>query len=170
VLAPTHRLRYSPGSLVVVVGASATQPAAFAERVVEERGAAISLAHVKKLLVGRVDASEIDSRAQELLDAAVMKRLQKSETVLIPIEGFDRAERERYTRMAHSLRRPRHLILLDAGREDVPDDERAELDQLRRAVDAGEVGAEGFQTAMRLGGNARSELKRIIFRPPPSDD
>ena len=44
------------------------------------------------------------------------------------------------------------------------------LNELRRAVDAGEVGSEGFQTAMRLGGGTIAELKRIVFRPAPKDD
>jgi len=35
---------------------------------------------------------------------------------------------------------------------------------------AGELGEEGFQTALRLGGGSVNELKRILFRPPPKDD
>jgi hypothetical protein len=52
----------------------------------------------------------------------------------------------------------------------VTDEERPALDELRRALDAGELGQEGFQTALRLGGNALSELKRIVFQPPPRED
>ena len=76
----------------------------------------------------------------------------------------------RITRLAHDLRRPRHLILLDAPRDQVLDSERPALDELRRSLDAGELGLEGFQTALRLGGNALTELKRIVFQPPPRDD
>jgi hypothetical protein len=36
-----------------------------------------------------------------------------------------------------------------------------------RALDAGELGAEGIQTALRLGGGTAEEVKRILFRPPP---
>ena len=35
---------------------------------------------------------------------------------------------------------------------------------------SGELGAEGFQTALRLGGGTASEVKRILFRPAPRDD
>ena len=56
VLAPSDRMRYSPGSLVVIVGPAASEPAAFADRVVEERGAVLSLARVRTLLAGRVGA------------------------------------------------------------------------------------------------------------------
>jgi predicted kinase len=157
VLAPSDRLRYSPSSLVIVVGPAASEPARFAERVVEERGAALSLARVRALLAGRVPESDIESRARELLAAAVLKRLQSRQTVVVPVEGFDAAERERYVRLAHGLQRPRHLILLDAPRDQVLDEERPPLDALRRALDAGELGLEGFQTALRLGGHSRED-------------
>lgn len=169
-LRPSHRLRYSPGSLLVVVGAAASKPEAYLERVIEERGAVLSAAKIETMLAGRVPDEEIGARAQELLEATVLKRLQASSTVVIPVAGFDADERERYVRMAHGLRRPRHLILLEAPRDQVTDEERPALDELRRALDAGELGQEGFQTALRLGGNALSELKRIVFQPPPRED
>ena len=50
------------------------------------------------------------------------------------------------------------------------EDQRATLNDLRRRLDAGELGAEGFQTALRLGGATRSELKRIVFQPAPRED
>jgi hypothetical protein len=170
VLAPSHRLRYSPGSLLVIVGAKASEPARFAERVVEERGATLAPARVRALLTGRVPELELEQRASELLSSAVLKRLQSEESVVVPLDDFDALERERLVRMAHQLRRPRHLILLDAGRDSVTDAERPALDELRRSLEAGELGLEGFQTALRLGGAALTELKRIVFQPPPRDD
>jgi hypothetical protein len=170
VLAPTDRLRYSPGSLVVIVGAAASQPDAFADRVVEERGAVLSLKRVRGLLAGRVSESDLESRAQEVLTAAVLKRLQASQSVVIPAESLDAQERERFVRLAHGLKRPRHLILLDAPTGQVTDEERPPIDDLRRALDAGAVGEEGFQTALRLGGPMISELKRIVFQRPPRED
>lgn len=170
VLAPSDRLRYSPGSLLIIVGAEASEPARFAERVVEERGATLAPARVRSLLAGRVAESEIEERAGELLAGAVQKRLQSGQSVVLPLEGFDAAERERYVRLAHGLRRPRHVILLEAPREKVLDSERPALDEFRRSLDAGELGSEGFQTALRLGGHALGELKRIVFQPPPRDD
>jgi hypothetical protein len=170
VIAPSDRLRYSPGSLVVVVGAAASAPLHFVDRVVEERGAILAPARVRTLLAGRVPDNEIEERASELLAAAVRKRLTADQTVVLPLEGFDADERERYVRLAHGLRRPRHLILLEAPRAEVLDEERPALDELRRALDAGELGSEGFQTALRLGGNALAEVKRIVFQPPPRDD
>ncbi len=127
-------------------------------------------ARVRALLAGRVAEGEIEERASELLAGAVLKRLKSEQTVVLPLEGFDASERELYVRLAHGLRRPRHLILLDASRDKAIDEERPALDELRRALDAGELGLEGFQTALRLGGNALTELRRIVFQPPPRDD
>ena len=42
--------------------------------------------------------------------------------------------------------------------------------ELRRALDARDLGNEGFQTALRLGGGTAIEVKRILFRPPPRED
>jgi hypothetical protein len=170
VLAPSDRLRYSPGSLLIIVGPEASEPERFAERVVEERGAILAPGRVRTLLAGRVAESEIEERASDLLVAAASKRLQSEQSVVLPLEGFDRSERERYVRLAHGLRRPRHLILLETSREKVLEDERPALDELRRSLDAGELGLEGFQTALRLGGKALTELKRVVFQPLPRDD
>ena len=170
VLRPSDRLRYSPGSLVLIVGAAATEPDRFAERVVEERGAVLSLSKVHALLDGRVGADEIDARSRELLDVAILKRLKAGQSVVVAIQGFDPDERERLVRLAHGEKRPRHLILIETARDRVLEEERPGLDELRRALDAGELGSEGFQTVLRLGGSSLTELKRVVFQRPPRDD
>ncbi len=170
VLAPSDRLRYSPGSLLLIVSADASESGRFAERVVEERGAVLSLAKVRTLLAGRVAEEEMQARTRELLNAAVVKRLGERQTIVLVLEGLDAEERERYVRLAHGSKRPRHLILLEIPREQVPEQERATLNELRRALDAGELGLEGFQTALRLSSGAIAEVKRIVFQPPPRAD
>jgi predicted kinase len=170
VLRPSSRLSYLPGSLLVVQGAVATQPENFVQRVLEERGLALSLHQVRTLLAGRATPETIEARSHELLEAAIKKRIAAGETVVVAISGFDAVERESYVRLAHAHRRPRHLILIEGSRAEVLDDERADLDELRRALDAGELGKQGFQTALRLGGNALGELKRIVFARPSADD
>jgi predicted kinase len=163
-------MRYTPGSLVVVVSGSKEARDRFTERVFEEKGAVFSLDKVRTLLAGRVDPEEAEDRAIQLLDAAVQKRLEAGESVVIAANGLDAEERDRFVRMAHKLRRPRHLILVEVPRDQVPEDDRVALNELRTALDSAEVGQEGFQTALRLGGGAVAELKRIVFRPPPQDD
>jgi len=170
VLKPSDRLRYSPGSLVVIVSGSRDARDAFAARVLEDKGALLSLDKVRGLLEGRVGADELEAKAVELLDAAVAKRLEAGDSVVIAADTLDPAERERHVRAAHRLRRPRHLILLEAARDEIGEEDRVALNDLRRALDAGRLGEEGFQTVLRLGGGAIAELKRIVFRPPPQDD
>lgn len=169
-LKPSDRLRYSPGSLVMIVSGSLAERDAFTERLIEDRSVLLSVDKVRGLLAGRVDEEEMEERATELLDAAVGKRLDAGETVVIPAAGLSFEERDRYIRMAHKLRRPRHIILLDVPRDQVSEEDRNTVNDLRTALDAGALGEEGFQTALRLGGGSMGEVKRIIFAPPPKDD
>ena len=170
VLKPIDRLRYSPGSLLIVVSASASERDAFVKRLIDDRASLLSLAKVRSLLTGKVAAEELEGRAQELLAAAVAKRLQNKDTVVLVAESLESEEREPFVRIAAALRRPRHLILLETTRDQVAEEDLLTLNALRRALDAGELGEEGFQTALRLGGGTASEVKRILFRPPPRDD
>jgi predicted kinase len=170
VLAPADRLRYSPGSLLVVVSASASERDAFLDRLIEDRAALLSLDKVRALLAGRVPEEEIPARAEELLLAAVSKRLENRETVVLAAGGLEPSEREPFLRLAAALKRPRHLILLEIARDQVAEEDLAALNELRRALDSSELGAEGFQTALRLGGGTAAEVKRILFRPPPRED
>ncbi len=170
VLTPADRLRYSPGSLLIVASASAEERDAFLARLIEDRGALLSTAKVRALLAGRVGEEELEDRARELLQAAAVKRLEARQTVVIAAESLGPEEREPLVRAAAALKRPRHLILLETSRDRVSEDDLAPLNELRRALDAGELGGEGFQTALRLGGGSAIEVKRILFRPPPRED
>jgi predicted kinase len=170
VLSPSDQLRYSPGSLLMIVSASPEARDSFVDRLIETKGAVMSVGKVRGLLQGRVPEDQMDARAEELLDKAVAKRLEAGETVVIPAQGLDPEGRERYVRMAAALKRPRHLILIETARDQVQEEDRSALNELRRRLDAGEVGQEGFQTALRLGGGSVGELKRLVFRPAPRDD
>lgn len=170
VLAPSDRLRYSPGSLLIVVSGSKVDRDALIDRVVEAKNAVLSLDRVRALLAGRVPEDQVEERARELLETAVAKRLQADESVVLAADSLDPDERERFVRLAAGLRRPRHLILLETGRERVAEEDRPALNALRRALDAEELGAEGFHTAVRLGGGSAAELKRIVFRSEPRDE
>src|SRR5580704_12566068 len=68
VLPPEERLRYSPGSLVVVASASPPEREAFLARVIDDRSAVLSPHKVRSLLSGRVAPEELDERAQQLLE------------------------------------------------------------------------------------------------------
>ena len=157
VLEPTDRLRYTPGSLVLVAGPDPAQAEAYMSGVLEDRSALISPARVQRLLQGRAT----DDQAATVLEAAVTKRLDKGDAVVL-ILG-DVSDRERWLRAAASRRRPRHLILLDGAGD-------AAVDELRKTLLANRLGDEGFHTAIRLGGAAANEVKKLVFRAPPKDD
>ena len=170
VLSPSEVLRYSPGSLLVIVCASPSERERFAARLIENRAALLSLDKVRGLLDGRVPQEELEDRAAELLGAAIQKRLEANEDVVVCADGLAADERERYVRLAARHKRPRHLILVETGRDQVEEAQRAPLNDLRRRLDAGELGAEGFQTALRLGGKSVSEVQRIVFRSLSRDE
>jgi hypothetical protein len=170
VLAPSDRIRYAPGSLVLVLSADPATREAFAARVLEDANVLLSMARLRRMIAGRVAEEQIEEKARALLDATATKRLASGQTVVIALDGFDAAERERYVRLAHAHRRPRHLVFVEVSKEKVPEDQRAEVDALRTALDAGELGQEGFVPSLRLGGRTVDELKRIVFAPPPADD
>jgi len=156
--------------MLVVVCASASERESFLTRLIEDRASLLTLEKVRGLLAGRVPEEEVAARAQELLQAAVRKRLESKETVVIAPDSLQASEREPFVRMAAELKRPRHLILLETARDQVPEEELATLNELRRALDAGELGNEGFQTVLRLGGGTAAEVKRILFRAAPRED
>ena len=128
------------------------------------------MAKVRRLLAGKVSADELETRAAQLLDAAITKRLQAGDSTVVIPDTMSAEEREPLLRAAAALRRPRHLILLEAPRDAVSEEDRLVLNDLRKALDGGDVGSEGIQTALRLGGATIAETKKIVFRPPPADD
>jgi len=170
VLAPTDRMRYSPGSLLVIVCADPALRERFTARVIEEQSAVLSLGKVRALLQGKVAADELETKAKALLGAAAGKRFAAGQTVVIPAEGVSAEEREHYVRLAAPHRRARHLVLVEAAKDAVAEADRGPLSELRTALDAGQLGQEGFMTSLRIGGRMVDELKRIVFAPPPADD
>src|SRR5215208_8100670 len=112
VLSPSDRLRYAPGSLLLLVGADAPSVEALGARVLEDPSALLSLAKLRGMLEGRVPEGEVDEKARALLDATAAKRLASGQTVVIALETLDPGERERHVRAAAAHRRPRHLILV----------------------------------------------------------
>jgi hypothetical protein len=166
VLKPSEELIYSPGSLVVIVSSAPAEADAFVNRLVQSKGALFSMAKVRSLLEGRVDAGEIEARAEELLANAIAKRIESSETVVLVAETLAAEEREPFVRMAATAGRPRHLILFEPAGVELDDELRAALSDLRRRLTAAELGQEGFQTSLRLAGTSIGEVKRLDFQRP----
>src|SRR5919205_2587817 len=61
VLTPTDRMRYNPGSLVVIACADRALRDKFVKRVIEEQSAILSLDKVRTLLKGKVAEAELDA-------------------------------------------------------------------------------------------------------------
>src|SRR4051795_10989650 len=96
ILKPSDRMRYSPGSLVVVVSASAADRDRFVTRVIEEQGAVLGIDKLKSMVAGKVDESALEATAKQLLDATIGKRLDKGEAVVYPAVSLEAEEREPY--------------------------------------------------------------------------
>lgn len=170
VMRPSDRIRYSPGSLLLILSPSAPEREAFSERLITGRGQLFSPEKIRELLAGRVPDDQLDAKVDELLMATVRKRLDAGDTTTVVLEGLDPDEREGWARLAAERRRPRHVILLETAKENVPDDQRVALNELRTKLDTGEMGGEGFQTALRLSATTAGELRRIVFAPAPRED
>jgi predicted kinase len=170
VLKPEAAMRYSPGSLLTVVSASRDARDQLVARLFTDKSAVLSLDKVKGLIAGRVPAEELDERAQQLLTATVTKRMEAGDTVVLAAEDLSSEAREPFVRIAAGFRRPRHIMLLETAKDDVPEEQRPALNDLRKRLESGDLGSEGIQTAIRLSGAAAGELKRVVFAPPPRDD
>ena len=167
VLSPVFRMRYNPGSLLVVACADPALRANFLTRVIEEQSTIFSLEKVRALLAGKVAEDELDAKAQTLLDAAVAKRFAAGHVGRRPARRPRPEERERYVRLAAAHRRARHLVLVEAGKDSVAEEDRAPLTELRNRLDAGELGQEGFMTSLRLGGRTSRSSRRSSSRRRP---
>jgi predicted kinase len=170
VLSPGDRMRYSPGSLVLVASPDAATRDAFLARVLEDQNVLLSQSKIRGMLQGRVEEDELEEKTQALLDGAAAKRLGAGQTVVVGLETLEPGEREHYVRLAAPHRRPRHFVLVEVGKDRIEEGDRVAMDEVRRSLEAGELGQEGFVTSLRLGGRTVEELKRIVFAPPPADD
>ncbi len=155
---------------MIVLAGAPQEREAFLDRLIDERGALITTSRVHALLRGRVEEDQLDARAEELMLAAAARRLEARETVVLGLDDITPEAREPFVRLAASLRRPRHVILVEVPREKVDEEILPDLNELRRALESGELGVEGIQTALRLGGGTAGEVKRIVFRPPPREE
>src|SRR5687768_4667930 len=66
-LPPSHHVRYSPGSMLVIVCPSPADRDPFTERMIPNKPSLLSLGKVRSLLAGRVSEEDVESRASEVL-------------------------------------------------------------------------------------------------------
>ena len=171
VLGPTDRMRYSPGSLLLIACADRTLRDRFVARVIDEQSAVLSLDKVRALLAGKVAEDELDAKAQR---AARRRRVQA-------LHGRpDRRD------PARDARRPRSASATCASppptgaraiscswrpaRTTSPTPTASRSASCAPRSTGASSAQEGFMTSLRLGGRMVEELKKIIFAPPPADD
>ena len=164
VLAPSHRLRYSPGSLLIIVGPEASEPAQFAERVIEERRATLAPTRVRALLAGRVPEGEIEERTSELLASAVLKRLHLSRR-RCAARGLRRSRARTVRAPCAQPPAPATPDPLGGSARESTRRRATGARRTPRSLDAGELGLEGFQTALRLGGHALESSSESCSSP-----
>ena len=104
VLAPSDRLRYAPGSLLLLVGADAPNVEALAARVLEDSSILLSLAKLRGMLEGRVPEGEVDEKAQRAA------RRHRRQAARLGPDGRDRVGEPRRGSSASATSAPRSPI------------------------------------------------------------
>ena len=160
-------MRYSPGSLVEIVCADRVLRDRFVARVIDEQSAVLSLDKVRALLAGKLPADQVEEKAQALLDAAASKRFASGQTVVIPLEGLDPEERERYVRLAAAHRRARHLVLVEAAKDAVRRGDARDADRAADRAGRGRTGPGGLHdlAAARRARDRRAQEDRLRAAP-----
>ena len=101
-----------------------------------------------------------------------MARLRAGQAVVIVGRSLEASEREELVRLAQTAGRPAHLIFLEATAEQLREagasEEAVERDmpaatELRRAVEQGKLGDEGFATVLTLTPRAADAVRQIGF-------
>ena len=169
-LAPSNRMGYSPASLIVVAGPSATDRTAFVERLFDKGSIAVlSIEKVRGMVTG---GTETLAPALDLVGKVAEQRLRAGQAVVIETRGLDEEERRPLAMIAQRARRPAHLIALEVSREQLAEegveDERLEADmsaaaELRRRAEQGELGEEGYATVLTLTRRAAEGVRQIGF-------
>ena len=163
VLAPSDRMRYNPGSLVLIACADRSCASASSARVIDEQSSILSAEKVRTLLRGKVPDADLEAKAAQLLDAAITKRLAAGESVTVPLETMEAAERERFVRLAAAHRRPRHLVLVEVAKDAVAGGGREPLGELRpRSTRATRPGGLHDLAAPRRPSGRRAQEDRLL--------
>jgi hypothetical protein len=154
---PSDALSFPAGSLVLFTGADAVTLHRFVGRLLP-KPTVISYDQLARAVAGKVAAEQVAAITLKLIAKPIAERLGAGEAVVI--ETVDLSSELR--RSLAALSGPptgSHLVVLDAGRKAVDDDARFdELQAVTTQARSGEIGVEGFSTAVVLG---RSDLDKV---------
>ena len=156
-VAPSDTLSFPSGGLVVFTGADAVTVHRLVARLLP-RPALISYDALARAVAEKVPPEHVGEVTLRLVGKRVAERQAEGQATVIETGRLSTELRASLAALA-DRRTGSHLVVLDAGRKTVGDDERFE--QLRDVVARarnGEIGAEGFSTATVLG---RADLDKV---------
>jgi predicted kinase len=174
-LAPSHRLSYSPKSLIIVAGPDGSGKDDWTQRLFPA-ATVISAAQMTELASRNGTApDEVSDKRASLLRALTYKRLRAGQTVIVDTAGLDERERNDLVAIANLTKRPAHLIVFEAGLKqcleagDGAADEShlreqiGALAELRQKINRNQLGEEGFATVITLSRAAARDVRRVAF-------
>lgn len=156
-IAASDTLSFPSGSLVLFTGADAVSVHRLVARLLP-RPTLISYDALARAVAEKVPAEQVGDVTLRLVGKRVAEHQAAGQATVIETGGLSPELRSSLAALA-DRRSGSHLVVLDSGRKAVGDDERFE--QLRAVVAAarsGDIGAEGFSTAMVLG---RVDLDKV---------
>jgi hypothetical protein len=156
-VAPSDTLSFPSGSLVVFTGADAVTVHRLVARLLP-RPALISYDTLARAVAEKVPSEQVGEVTLRLVAKRVAERQAEGQATVVETADLSTELRTALAALA-DRRAGSHLVVLDSGRKAVGDDERFEaLRAVVAGARSGEIGAEGFATAMVLG---RVDLDKV---------
>jgi hypothetical protein len=168
-VAASDTLSFPNGSLVVFTGADIVTVHRLLARMLP-KPALISYDPLARAVAEKVPAEQVGEVTLRLVAKRVEERKAEGQATVIETGDLSAELRTALAKLA-DRRAGSHLVVLDAGRKAVGDDERFE--ELRTVVTgarSGEIGSEGFSTVMVLGRIDLDKVTGIEFVQPRRRD
>jgi len=163
VLHAATELHYAPRSILLISGAELEVRRHLLQRLFPAE-LVISAERIEALVKGKVSEERLPATVSHLMRQAAANRLAAGRPTVVATETLTEAERKNFTTLAEESKRGAHLIILDAGRQAVADEDAfSALQALRALARDGEVGVEGFRTVLVLGRADVDALRSITF-------
>lgn len=176
-LAPTGKLVYSTGSLIVLAGPSGVGKSTWGKSHFEEKDI-LSSDRMRELISGSENNQEVSSQAFLLLHKVASQRLAAQRAVIVDSTALSVEARNGLVVLAQEQRAKVHLILLEGTRdlcsegqhyrdrkvpEEVIDDQLVALKDLQERIKAKRMGTEGISSVISLNRQESFILKEVTF-------
>src|ERR1044071_9044188 len=149
-VAASDTLSFPAGSLVVFTGADPVTVHRLVARMLP-KPALVSYDALAKAVAEKVPEERVGEVTLQLIGKRVAERREAGQATVVETGELDAEVRKGIAALA-DRKAGSHLVVLDSGRKAVADEERFEaLRAVVAGARSGEIGAEGFSTAMVLG-------------------